>query len=235
MVRFLKKKKKIKNSSRRRGGKRNAFRDDLSRRNSSIAIDKILARFAYAPPCSTIAPRVVTYSLRGLYTSIQKRPTLFSFRRVCPHIFARFYSAILTQFSIWKRTSDIIRKFEMNFFFFFSPLSLRSQYRNDTKEHIYIYIRTLFVLFSSEEGKGVSFILSRCNTMQEKVYPPSRERFLKRFINFRINCAFESEAFQNFVVQAAHCRFLCRQTMFQEAALQVAIVNRQFSPFPSYL
>lgn len=155
MVRFLKKKKKIKNSSRRRGGKRNAFRDDLSRRNSSIAIDKILARFAYAPPCSTIAPRVVTYSLRGLYTSIQKRPTLFSFRRVCPHIFARFYSAILTQFSIWKRTSDIIRKFEMNFFFFFSPLSLRSQYRNDTKEHIYTYF-----LFSFHRRKGRGFPLS---------------------------------------------------------------------------
>lgn len=232
MVRFLKKKKKIKNSSRRRGGKRNAFRDDLSRRNSSIAIDKILARFAYAPPCSTIAPRVVTYSLRGLYTSIQKRPTLFSFRRVCPHIFARFYSAILTQFSIWKRTSDIIRKFEMNFFFFFS-LPLSSFAISKRYQGTYIYV--LFVLFSSEEGKGVSFILSRCNTMQEKVHPLSRERFLKRFINFRINCAFESEAFQNFVVQAAHCRFLCRQTMFQEAALQVAIVNRQFSPFPSYL
>lgn len=114
----------------------------------------------------------------------------------------------------------------MNFFFFFS-LPLSSFAISKRYQGTYIYV--LFVLFSSEEGKGVSFILSRCNTMQEKVHPLSRERFLKRFISFRINCAFESEAFQNFVVQAAHCRFLCRQTTSQEAALQA---NCQQTIFP---
>lgn len=65
----------------------------------------------------------------------------------------------------------------MNFFFFFSPLSLRSQYRNDTKEHIYIYTYAFCSLFIGGREGGFLYPFTVQHDARKSSSPVTRTIF----------------------------------------------------------
>lgn len=93
----------------------------------------------------------------------------------------------------------------MNFFsfFFFSPLPLfvhDIEARNDIKEHVQ---RTLFVLFSSEEGGRVFLYPFTVQHERKKSLSPVTRTIFKEIYKLPDKLCLRVGSFSNFVVQAA--------------------------------